>query len=161
MLMDPYRGVGHMPFVRCIELGCVAYVSIGWVGDEVVIGVGVGIEWWWFYVVGLIGGELMVVGSVVGMVVGSVVGVVVGSIVGVVVGSVGVVVGSVVGVVVGSVVGVVVGSVGSVGVVVGIIVEVVVGGNVVFVVVVTLEVAPTGCEGRPNSGVEKHAFLDL
>src|ERR1051325_7937733 len=104
--MDPYRGVGHMPFVRCIELGCVAYVSIGWVGDEVVVGVGVGIEWLWFYVVGLIGGKLMVVGSVVRMVVGSIVGVVVGSVVGVVVGSVGVVlvvVGSV-GVVVGIVV---------------------------------------------------------
>src|ERR1051325_3058090 len=110
--MDPYRGVGHMPFVRCIELRCVAYVSIGWVGDEVVVRVGVGIEWWWFYAIGLIGGKLMVVGSVVGMVVGSVVGVVVGS----------------------------------VGVVVCIVVEVVVGGNVVFVVVVTLEVAPTGCE---------------
>src|ERR1051325_3906172 len=158
--MDPYRGVGHMPFVRCIELGCVAYVSIGWVGDEVVVGVGVGIEWWWFYVVGLIGGKMMVVGSVVGMVVGSVVGVVVGSIVGVVVGSVGVVVGSVVGVVVGSV-GVVLVVVGSVGVVVGIVVEVVVGGSVVFVVVVTLEVAPTGCEGRPNSEVGKHAYLEL
>src|ERR1044072_5349910 len=138
MLMDPYRGVGHMPFIRCIELGCVAYVSIGWVGDEVVVGVGVGIECWWFYVVGLIGGEVMVVGSVVGGVVGS------GG--GVVVGSVGVVGG---------------GGGGSVGVVVGIVVEVVVGGSVVFVVVVTLEVAPTGCEGRPNSGVEKHAFLDL
>src|ERR1044072_5732780 len=143
MLMDPYRGVGHMPFVRCIELGCVAYVSIGWVGDEVVVGVGVGIEWWWFYVVGLIDGKLMVVGSVVGMVVGSVVGMVVGSVVGVVVGSVGV--------------GVVVVVVGSVRVVV----EVAVGSSVVFVVVVTLEVAPTGCEGRPNSGVEKHAFMDL
>src|ERR1043165_9774279 len=98
--MDPYRGVGHMPFVRCIELGCVAYVSIEWVGNEVVVGVGVGIEWrWWFYVVGLIGGKLMVVGSVVGMVVCSVVGMVVGSVVGMVVGSVvGVVVGSIVGV---------------------------------------------------------------
>src|ERR1051325_3319165 len=116
MLMDPYRGVGHMPFVRCIELGCVAYVSIGWVGDEVVVGVGVGIEWWWFYVVGLIGGKLMVVGSVVGMVVGGIV---------------------------------------------GIVVEVVVGGSVVFAVVVTLEVAPTGCEGRLNSEVGKHAYLEL
>ena len=151
--MDPYRGVGHMPFVRCIELGCVAYVSIGWVGDEVVVGVGVGIERWWFYVVGLIGGKLMVVGSVVG--------VVVGSSVGVVVGSVGVVVGNVVGVVVGSVgvVHVVVGSVGVV--VVGSVGVVVVGGSVVFVVVVTLEVAPTGCEGRPNSEVGKHAYMEL
>src|ERR1051325_11533144 len=116
-----------MLFVRCIEIGCVAYVSIGWVGDEVVVGVGVGIECWWFCVVGLTGGKLMGVGSVVGVVVGSVVGVVVGS----------------------------------VGVVVGIVVEVAVGGSVVFVVVVTLEVAPTGCEGRPNNGVEKHAYLDL
>src|ERR1051325_260262 len=94
MLMDPYKGVGNMLFLRCIELGCVAYVSIGWVGDEVVVGVGVGIECWWFCVVGLIGGKLMVVGSVVGVVVGSV-GVVV------VVGSVGVVVGIVVEVTVG------------------------------------------------------------
>ena len=40
-----------MLFVRCIELGCVVYVSIGivgqtfgWVGDEVVVGVGLGLS---------------------------------------------------------------------------------------------------------------------
>ena len=116
-----------MLFVRCIVLGCVAYLSIGivgwafgWVDNQVEVGVGVGIECWWFYIVGLVGGKLMDVGSVVGVVVGSVVGVVVGS----------------------------------VGVVV-------VGGSTVFVVVVTLEVAPTGCEGRPNSEVGKHAYLEL
>ena len=130
--MEPYRGVGHMLFVRCIVLGCVAYTSIGivgrtfgWVGNQVEVGVE--IECWWFCVVRLVGGRLMDVGSVVGVVVGSVVGVVVGS----------------------------------VGVVVGIVVEVAVGGSVVFVVVVTLEVAPTGCEGRPNNEVGKHAYLEL
>src|ERR1044072_4320314 len=60
MLMGPYRGVGHMLFVRCIILGCVAYVSIGivgrtfgWVGNQVEVEVGVGIECWWFCVVEL------------------------------------------------------------------------------------------------------------
>src|ERR1051325_2233518 len=126
-----------MLFVRCIELGCVAYVSIGWVGDEVVVGVGVRIECWWFCVVGLVGGKLMDVGSVVGVVVGSVVGVVVG------------------------IVGVVVVGGGGDEVVVGIVVEVTVGGSVVLVVVVALKVVPTGCEGRPNNGGDKLAYLNL
>jgi hypothetical protein len=122
--------------VAYLSIGIVGW-AFGWVDNQVEVGVGVGIECWWFYIVGLVGGKLMDVGSVVGVVVGSVVGVVVGS------------------------VGVVLVVVGSVGVVVGIVVEVVVGGSVVFAVVVTLEVAPTGCEGRPNSEVEKHAYLEL